>query len=103
MDETPKAKDVRVMLASLAKIEGKADLATKRKNTALIVLSGRDTNTELSFRNFGNIETVHAKDVNPVELLTYKYVVVAKPEEVLKTLESRVSTKMARKAIAVKS
>jgi ribosomal protein L4 len=38
--------------------------------------------TELSFRNFGNVEVMTcAKDINPVALLTYKYVVVAKPEE----------------------
>jgi ribosomal protein L4 len=91
------------MLVALSKLEGKNGLSTKRSNAALIVLSGRDTNAELSFRNFGNVETVNVKDVNPVELLTYKYVVVAKPEEALKVLESRVSTKTARKAITVKS
>lgn len=101
--DAPKAKEARGVITALAQLDGKNDLATKRKNTALIVLSGRDANAELSFRNFGNIETVNAKDVNPVELLTYKYVVVAKPEEALKTLESRVSTKTARKAIAAKS
>lgn len=99
----PKAKEARGIITALAQLDGKQDLATKRKNAALIVLAGRDTNAELSFRNFGNIETVNAKDVNPVELLTYKYVVVAKPEEALKTLESRVSTKTARKAMAATS
>ncbi len=99
----PKAADARKIITALAKIEGKNTLATKRSNAALVVLSGRDAHAELSFRNFGNIHTVHVKDVNPVDLLTYKYVVVAKPEEALKTLESRVSTKTARKAMAVKS
>lgn len=98
----PKAAEARSMLVALSKLEGKSELATKRNNTALVILPGRDTNAELSFRNFGNVETVNAKDVNPVELLTYKYVVVAKPEEALKTLEARVSSKTARKAIAAK-
>lgn len=96
----PKSKDARAVLTSLAALDGKTDLATKRKNAALIVLTGRDEHTELSFRNFGNVETVQAKDVNPVSLLTYKYVVVAKPDEALKILESRVRTKTARKATA---
>lgn len=101
--DAPKSADARAMLSALSKLDGKNGLATKRSNAALIVLSGRDNNAELSFRNFGNVETVNVKDVNPVELLTYKYVVVAKPEEALKVLESRVSTKTARKAITAKS
>jgi large subunit ribosomal protein L4 len=101
--EAPKSADARNVIKALASIEGKNDMATKRTNAALIVLSGRDENAELSFRNFGNVETINVKDVNPVTLLTYKYVVVAKPEEALKTLESRVSTKTARKAMTVNS
>lgn len=101
--DAPKSADARKMLTALSSIEGKEGMVTKRNNAVLVVLSGRDTSAELSFRNFGNVETVNAKDVNPVELLTFKYVVVAKPEEALKTLETRVSTKMARKVTAVKS
>ena len=94
---TPKSKDARMSIMSLAQGSGKKDLSSKKKNAALIILPGRDTHAELSFRNFGNMEVVTAKDVNPVALLTYKYVVVAKPEEVLKTLGVRTSTKSARK------
>lgn len=96
---TPKTGDARKCISALAKIEGKADLSTKKANTALIVLPDRDEHAELSFRNFGNMETVHVKDVNPVELLTYKYVIVAKPEDSLAVLETRVKTKTARKAV----
>lgn len=98
----PKTKDARSFLTAISLIEGKKDIGTKKSNAALIVLSGRDEHAELSFRNMGNTHVMNVKDVNPVELLTYKYVVVAKPEESLKMLESRVSTKTARKAVAVK-
>lgn len=100
--ETPKTKDARSFLNALSALEGKKSLGTKKANAALILLADRDEKTELSFRNFGNIEVVHVKDVNPVELLTYKYVVVAKPEDSLKALEARVSTKTVRKATASK-
>lgn len=99
---TPKAADARKFLTAISAVDGMKDLGGKKANAALIVLSGRDEQAELSFRNFGNIEVINAKDVNPVALLTYKYVVVAKPEESLKTLENRVSTKTARKVAAVK-
>ncbi len=98
---TPKTSDARKFLSTIAKIEGKKEMGTKKSNAALIVLSGRDEHAELSFRNFGNVSVTNVKDVNPVELLTYKYVVVAKPEESLKALEARVATKTARKAMMV--
>ncbi len=63
----------------------------------------RDDATELSFRNFGNVEVVRTKDVNPTQLLKYKYVVVAKPEDNVKALTVRVSTKSVRKSGAAKA
>jgi large subunit ribosomal protein L4 len=100
--ESPKAADARQILASLGGVQGAETIATKKQNAALILLSGRDENTEKSFRNFGQVLVEQVKDINPVELLTYKYVVVAKPETSLETLVSRVQTKTARKAAAVK-
>lgn len=85
-----KAADAKKVFAAIATGSGNATMATKRKNAALIVLSRRDNNAELSFRNFGHIEVVQAKDVNPVDLLSYKYVVVAEPEKALETLQTRV-------------
>jgi large subunit ribosomal protein L4 len=96
---TPKAKDARAFIHAVAKIEGMGTIATKKRNAALVILPDRDPEAELSFRNFGNMRVTTIKDVNLVELLTYKYVVVAKPEESQKALEARVGTKTVRKAI----
>jgi len=86
-----KAKEAKTIIAALAKGTGFVDLATKRKNTALVVLADRNVETELSFRNFGNIEVAQAKDINPVDLLTYKYVVVVDGPNAIELLEKRVS------------
>jgi large subunit ribosomal protein L4 len=88
--DTPKTKDVKGIIAALAKGSGNATLATKRKNAALVVLAERDLAIEKSFRNFGNIEVAQAKDINPVDLLTYKYVVVADPSAAIEIFETRV-------------
>jgi large subunit ribosomal protein L4 len=101
--EKPKTADARAFINAMSAVKGAEDLRTKRTNAALIVLQGRAEDAELSFRNMGNTHVVAAKDVNPVDVLTYKYVVVAKPDETLKALEARVSTKTARKAAAVKA
>jgi large subunit ribosomal protein L4 len=87
----PKAADAKNIIKSLAKASEESSLVTKRKNAAVVVLSSRDEATEKSFRNFGNFEVVVAKDLNPVQLLTYKYVIVTDPKASLETLEKRVA------------
>jgi large subunit ribosomal protein L4 len=93
----PKTKDAKATLLAIAKGSGNDSLATKRKNAALVVLSSRDLATEKSFRNFGNIEVMQAKDINPVDLLTYKYVVVADAQNSVEILAKRLAP------VAVKS
>lgn len=87
----PKAADAKTIIKTLSSASGESSLSTKRKNTAVIVLGGRDEAIEKSFRNFGNFEVVVAKDLNPVQLLTYKYVIVTDPKVSLETLEKRVA------------
>lgn len=95
---TPKAADAKNIVKALAKGANIASLATKRVNAALIVLPKRDENVELSFRNFGNYEVAVAKDINPIDLLTYKYVVVADPKATIEALEARVARTSAKAA-----
>jgi large subunit ribosomal protein L4 len=87
--DTPKAQDALAVIKALAKGTGFGTLATKRKNAALVVLADRNLATEKSFRNFGNVEVAQAKDINPVDLLTYKYVVVADPAAAIEVFEMR--------------
>ena len=94
----PKASEAKGIVKALAAGASQPTLATKRKNAALILISERNENVEKSFNNFGNIEVAHVKDVNPVDLLTYKYVIVANPKASLEILETRVGKKNAKVA-----
>jgi len=89
--EEPKTKEAKAVVAAIAKGSSQESLATKRKNAALVVLADRSLATEKSFRNFGNIEVAQAKDINPVDLLTYKYVVVADAASSVEVLEKRIA------------
>ncbi|MCU0678351.1 MAG: 50S ribosomal protein L4 [Candidatus Pacebacteria bacterium] len=88
----PKTAVAKSIVKALATASGKTDLATKRKNAAVVILPTRDLAIEKSFRNFGNIEVIMAKDINPVELLTYKYVIVTAPAAAVEVLEKRVAS-----------
>ena len=87
----PKTATAKIIIKALATGAEHPDLATKRKNAAVLVLAKRDEAIEKSFRNFGNIEVMQAKDINPVDLLTYKYVIVAEPAIALEIIEKRVA------------
>ncbi|MEM9336461.1 MAG: 50S ribosomal protein L4 [Patescibacteria group bacterium] len=93
-----KTAEAKGIITALAKGTGHEDLATKRKNAALVMLPTRNEAAEKSFRNFGNIEVAQVKDVNPVDLLTYKYVVVAEPDAALEVLKSRMGEAVAAKS-----
>jgi large subunit ribosomal protein L4 len=85
----PKAKDAKAAIKALATIKGYEKLGTKRKNAAVIALSGRDENAEKSFRNFSNVTVDEVRNLNPVALLRHTYLVVVKPSESVKVLEER--------------
>jgi len=87
----PKAKEAKNRIASLATIAGFEKLATKRKNTALISISKKDNNIKKSFSNFGNFMTEEVRNINPVDLMNYKYLVFVNPEETLKVLTERIN------------
>jgi len=86
----PKTAQAKTVLSALAKGTGQTSLSTKRKNTAVVVLPARNAAIEKSFRKFGNIEVMQAKDINPVDLLTYKYVVMTEPTSTLEVIGKRV-------------
>ena len=88
--DAPKAADAKAVMQAIATGSKQTSLATKRKNAALIVLTERNDATEKSFRNFGNVAVMQVKDVSPVDLLTYKYVVVANPDVAVAALATRV-------------
>jgi large subunit ribosomal protein L4 len=82
----PKTKNAKVVLAALTK-EFKG-LGSK-KNAAIIALPSAHVPTMKSFKNFGNIETVEVRNLNPVSILSAKYLVIANPEAAFATLGAK--------------
>lgn len=88
--DAPKAAAAKIALRDLAEGTKLAELATKRKNAALVVLTERNDAAEKSFQNFGNVSVMQVKDISPVDLLTYKYIVVTNPDSAVATWAARV-------------
>ncbi len=86
-----KTKDAREILASLSKVEGFSDLLKKRKNSAYLAIDSKDKNTEKSFKNFGNVEMDEIRNINPVDLMKYKYLVISNPEKGLPQIAGKLA------------
>lgn len=84
----PKTKEAKNIITSLSKIKELGGLS-RRKNAAFIALGAKDENISKSFNNFSNLELGQVKDLNVLDLLQYKYLIVTEPEKSLATLSSR--------------
>jgi len=89
----PKTAQAKTTLAKLAAAAGAATLASKKKNAALLALAGYDKNTIKSFNNFGSVMTEEARNLNPLNVMTSKYLVIEKPEETFAALIARTKSK----------
>ncbi len=89
----PKTKDAKGALAGLSKVKGFAELATRRNNAALFLLSGKSETVVKSFRNMGNVMVEETRNANPVDVLKYRYLVIVNPEVSVKQLSLRIENK----------
>ncbi|MBI2025521.1 50S ribosomal protein L4 [Candidatus Kaiserbacteria bacterium] len=87
----PKTSIAKTAIEKLAKGAGTAELVTKKKNTALIALASYNKNTMKSFNNFGSVMTEELRSLNPVDVLTHKYLIIENPEAAFKVLSSRIT------------
>jgi large subunit ribosomal protein L4 len=89
----PATKEAKAVLVAIAGASGKADLATKRKNAAVIAFSKKDLVAEKSFRNIGSLTLEEVRNLNPVDLVTKRYLIIENPTEAVALLTLRLSKK----------
>ena len=84
-----KTKDAVAVVKNISKALGSKTLASSKKPRVLTALFGRDEKIEKSFRNLPQLELVFLKNLNPMDVLQYKYLLIENPVESVKFLESR--------------
>jgi large subunit ribosomal protein L4 len=85
----PKAKEGLAVLKNLSKIKGGEYILAKRENSAYIAVSKKDVNLDRGFRNFGNIKMDEVRNLNPLDILNYKYLIIDNPAAAFKFLEAK--------------
>jgi large subunit ribosomal protein L4 len=87
----PKSKEAKQVLANLTAIKGFEGLITKRKNSVFVALGEPNENAVRSLSNFGNLEVDNVKNLNSLEVLTHKILIITNPEESVKFIESKLA------------
>lgn len=69
--ENPKTKEMAVILKNISSLMGK-------KPTTLLILPSMDEKIKRSSKNLPNFTAVEARNLNPLDILSYKYLVLTK-------------------------
>ncbi len=91
--KAPKTAEAKEVLSAFGSIKGFETLSKKKNNAACIALSKKDSATEKSFRNFSNILMSEARNINPLNLVNSKFLVIVDPEVSLKALSRTAEAK----------
>ncbi|TSC77894.1 MAG: large subunit ribosomal protein L4 [Parcubacteria group bacterium Gr01-1014_24] len=86
---TIKTKSAVAIVKNLIKASGWKTITTSKKARMLVALFERNESTEKSFRNIPALEIVFLKNLNPLDVLNYRYLLIENPTESVKFLESR--------------
>ncbi len=89
--KAPKTSEAMGIIRSFSKVDGFNDILSKKKNSAYIALSSKDVNTEKSFRNMNNLFVDEIRNMSPLDLMKYKYVVISNPEAGLPQISAKLS------------
>lgn len=84
-----KTKDAETVMKNLSKVSGFKPLASSKKPKVLMALFDRSQTAEKSFRNLPQLDIVFLKNLNPLEILDHKYLVIENPEKSVKFLSER--------------
>lgn len=59
---------------------------SKKRNALAIAMSEKNRETERAFKNIGNVAVLEARNLDPLTLLQYKYLLIENPETALSVL-----------------
>lgn len=85
----PKTKSALVALKNLSKIKGGEQILNKKNNSSYIAVMKKDVNLDRGFNNFANIKLDEFRNINPLDVLNYKYLIIDNPVEAFKFLEAK--------------
>ncbi len=83
-----KTKDAAKIMKSLSSVEGFTTLGGTRR-VGLLSLGTVNTTTEKSFQNLPQIDVDTFRNLNPLDVMSYRYLIITNPTEAVSFLESK--------------
>lgn len=87
--KSPKTKEAKGVLGSFAGIKGFEYITNKKENVLHLALPKKDSAVEKSFQNFRMLSVGELRNINILDVLNKKYLVIVNPKEAFKFLESK--------------
>lgn len=85
-----KTKEAKTVIEALSGIKGFEYLTKKSKNAMHLALPKKDVKVERGFSNFSAVSCDEIRNINLLDVMNAKYLVVVDPKESLKFLESKI-------------
>ncbi|MDH5442105.1 MAG: 50S ribosomal protein L4 [Candidatus Nomurabacteria bacterium] len=82
----PKTKEAVASLKGLETIAGFETINTPKHNNIFMVVPERDTNTALGFRNLGHTTIEDVRNLNVLDVMKYRYLIISTPEKSMSVL-----------------
>lgn len=88
--DAPKTKSAKEIIGALGGAHKDfKTFSTKKNNAGLIAISEKNVNVEKSFANFGNMDVQELRNLNVVDVLNSKFLVIENPEKAIKFFASK--------------
>ncbi|MEK7574862.1 MAG: 50S ribosomal protein L4 [Patescibacteria group bacterium] len=84
-----KTKEAKVILTKLASVKGFEYITKKSKNALYLATDTKNTPVERSFANFGNTTVGEIRNLNVLDVMHSKYVLILNPKVALPILEAK--------------
>lgn len=93
----PKTKEANKSLLSLSKVSGFEKIIGGKKENTYITIPAKDDSTKKSFANIPTVFLDEIKNINPMDMLQYRYVIISNPKESVAFLGGKIEKAKAKK------
>jgi large subunit ribosomal protein L4 len=88
-----KTKDAVTIIKDLSKVSGFEKITGGKKINLYITTPAKTDNLKKSFSNIKTVEIDEVRNINPVDLLTYRYIIISQPTESISFLGGKIEKK----------
>jgi large subunit ribosomal protein L4 len=88
-----KTKDAVTIMSGLSKVTGFEKMALGKRPKAYITVPAKNDTLKKSFANIPTVEVDEVRNMNPVDLLSFKYLVISQPTESIAFLGGKIEKK----------